>query len=332
MQMAGNDLNPVAWFVVKQELANIDLEQVKKLLDDVEAEVKPQLMPYYYCDGPDGEKGTWTHLPSSKIMPANFDPLCIPHGERKNYKYEGPEIIYTFWNKHGPCQITGCGHRTPIMSSPVVATKTLTVKCWTHVCSACQKPFDVEKDAVRMAPDVPFYVVPTELPFSVFDSKKGVTCPHCGHTEAVNLGKSKSKKIDLSLLVHPQWLAGQAKQDTNGQPYGGSIQDGVDATTLWNTARAAKMRLLEVRGALPDEVTDPETGLTFPSRKGTVPKTANFSCAFCGVVQPTVNAIGITKKTAPMSIYMVQGYAPKRDAAGKPYGGRFFCGTQNNHV
>ena len=40
MQMIGNDLNPVAWFVVKQELANVDLEQVKKLLADIEAEVK----------------------------------------------------------------------------------------------------------------------------------------------------------------------------------------------------------------------------------------------------------------------------------------------------
>ena len=55
MQMFGNDLNPVAWFVVKQELANVDLEQVKKLLADIEAEVKPQIMPYYYCDGPEGE-------------------------------------------------------------------------------------------------------------------------------------------------------------------------------------------------------------------------------------------------------------------------------------
>ena len=68
MQMVGNDLNPVAWFVVKQELANVDLEQVKKLLADIEAEVKPQIMPYYYCDGPEGEKGSWTHLPTKKVM------------------------------------------------------------------------------------------------------------------------------------------------------------------------------------------------------------------------------------------------------------------------
>lgn len=41
MQMVGNDLNPVAWFVVKQELANVDLDEVKRLLADIEAEVIP---------------------------------------------------------------------------------------------------------------------------------------------------------------------------------------------------------------------------------------------------------------------------------------------------
>ena len=35
---------------------NVDLE-VKRLLADIEAEVKPQIMPFYYCDGPEGEKG-----------------------------------------------------------------------------------------------------------------------------------------------------------------------------------------------------------------------------------------------------------------------------------
>ena len=45
MQMIGNDLNPVAWFVVKQELANVDLDEVKRLLAEIEAEVKPQIMP-----------------------------------------------------------------------------------------------------------------------------------------------------------------------------------------------------------------------------------------------------------------------------------------------
>lgn len=334
MQMLGNDLNPVAWFVVKQELANVDLEQVKKLLAEIEAEVKPQIMPYYYCDGPQGEKGTWTHLPTKKVMSTNFDPLDIPCDKRKEYKYEGPEIIYTFWAKHGPCQVTGCGHRTPIMTSPVMAVKTLTVKHWVHVCGECGKPFDVEEEAARMAPDAPFYVAPSELPYSVLDRKKGVICPHCGYSALVNLGKPNkpNKKVELSLLVHPQWLAGEAKQDANGQPYGGSAQDDVAATTRWDSARAAKIRLLEVRGALPNAVTDPETGVTFAPDKGTVPKKSHYTCSACGTVQDVLTTIKATGKTGPMAAYAVQGYAPKRDEAGKPYRGRFFAAYDAVHA
>src|ERR1700675_2658905 len=59
MQMFGCDLNPVAWFVVKNEMAQVDIQEVKRLLADIEAEVKPLIMPYYTCDGPDGEKGQW---------------------------------------------------------------------------------------------------------------------------------------------------------------------------------------------------------------------------------------------------------------------------------
>lgn len=325
MQMLGNDLNPVAWFVVKQELANVDVEQVKKLLADIEAEVKPQLMPFYCCDGPEGEKGTWTHLPSGRVMPDDFDPLAIPRSERKDYKYEGPEAIYTFWAKHGPCQVTGCGHRTPIMRSAVMAVKTLTVKAWAHDCGACGEAFDVEAHAARMAPDVPLYVAPGEAPYSVLDPQKGVVCPHCGYAEPVNLGKGKNKKVNLALLVHPQWLAGEAKQDENGQPYGGSAQDDAASTARWNQARSAKIRLLEVRGALPAEVTDPETGATFAPNQGSVSKKSSFACAACGSAQDVLTSVKATGKTGAMAAYAVQGYAPKRDKAGKPYGGRFFA-------
>src|SRR4051812_4611123 len=62
MQIYGTDLNPVAWFVVKSEFAKVTKEEVQALLDDIEEEVKPQLMPFYACDGPNGEKGKWTRL------------------------------------------------------------------------------------------------------------------------------------------------------------------------------------------------------------------------------------------------------------------------------
>ncbi len=325
MQMVGNDLNPVAWFVVKQELADVDLDEVKRLLADIEAEVKPQIMPYYYCDGPEGEKGAWTHLPTQKAMPADFDPLTIPRQERADYHYAGPETIYTFWAKHGPCQVTGCGHRTPIMTSPVIAVKTLSVKHWERSCSKCRGDFHVEEAAARMAPDVPLYVATSEHPFTTLDRRKGIFCPHCGHVEMVNLGKGKNKKVELSLLVHPHWLAGTPKQDENGQPYGGSAQDDLAATTRWDDERARNIRLLEVRGVLPAEVTCPETNITFRTDAGTVPRKSHYTCAACGIVQDVLTTIKATGKTGPMAGYAVQGYAPGRDDAGKPYNGRFFA-------
>lgn len=332
MQMVGNDLNPVAWFVVKQELAKVNLDEVKKLLADIEAEVKPQIMPYFYCDGPEGEKGRWTHVPSKKEMDADFDPLTIPRDQRKEYTYEGPEIIYTFWAKHGPCQVTGCGHRTPIMSSPVMATKTLSVSYWERKCSKCGTEFDAEAHAVRMAPDVPLYVAPSDRPHCVLDPKKGVVCPACGHAEAVKLPTAKTKKVDLSLLVHPQWLAGSPKQDYSGLPYGGSAQDDTASTARWDQARAARIRLLEVRGKLPEEVTDRETKTTFKAEVGTVPKKSHYACAACGTVQDVLTTVKATGKSGPMAGYAIQGYAPKRGEARKPYGGRFFAAFGEFHA
>ena len=331
MQMYGNDLNPVAWFVVKQELANVDLDEVKKLLADIEAEVKPQIMPFYYCDGPNGEKGTWTHLPTKKVMDENFDPLSLTPEQRPEYEYKGPEIIYTFWAKHGPCQVTGCGHRTPIMSSPVMAVKSISVKHWKHNCSKCGEDFHVEETDARMAPDVPLYVAPDEIPFTVIDRKTGVTCPHCKHTEQANLiGKGSNKKVELSLLVHPEWLAGSPKADVNGQPFGGSAQDDAESTARWNQERASKMRLLEVRGKLPDEVTCPETKVTFKTDVGTVPRRSNYACGACGTVQDVLTTIKATGKTGAMASYAVQGYSPNRNEDKNiAYGGRFFSDFDN---
>lgn len=255
MQMIGNDLNPVAWFVVKQEFAQVDQDEVKRLLAEIEAEVRPQIMPFYACDGPDGERGTWTHLPSGRVEGPEFDPLTLTPEQRREYRYEGSEIIYTFWAKHGPCQVTGCGHRTPIMTSPVMAVKTISVKHWERRCGQCGAGFHVEEKAARMAPEVPLVVTPGEAAYSILDLKRGVVCPACGHAEMVQLGKGKNKKVSLTLLVHPEWLAGAPGVDDEGQAFGGSAQDDAGSTARWDQARAARMRLLEVRGELPAEVT-----------------------------------------------------------------------------
>lgn len=366
MQMFGCDLNPVAWFVVKNEMAQVDIEEVKRLLADIEAEVKPQIMPYYACDGPNGEKGKWFHNVARTSVPVNgghhgqeasvteweelpidFDIFSVPWQERKHYRYEGPEIIYTFWAKHGPCQREGCGHRTPIMSTPVIAIKALTVDTWQDwTCPHCRGAFDVERHAARMAPDAPLYVAPDEKVFAVMDGGGRFKCPHCEKQyedrkgvlagNSAMLGKARNKKVELTLLIQPHWLEGSPRQDKQGREYGGSATDSMDATAQWNNARAAKLGLLEVRGKLPEQVTCPETGVTFATNGGggTSNKTGHFTCGqqTCGTEQSSLAAIEGTRKSAPWATSAIHAYSPNRDKVGLPYNGRFFSVADPNPI
>ena len=331
MQMHGVELNPVAWFIVKNELARVDLEEVKALLADIEAEVKPQIMPFYACDCPRGHKGRWMRVSTGEVMGDNFDPFELTAAERKDYSYSGPEIIYVFWAKHGPCQVTGCGHRTPIMSSPVVAIKTMTVKAWEDLeCPRCAKRFDVEAQEARMAPGVPLVVAATETPCAVIQPGAKVTCPHCGAGIGLpKLGKPRNKKVELSLLVHPSWLAGTPGKDLAGREYGGSATDTHEATAAWNRERARQLNLIEVRGELPEAIEDPETGETIRTTSGTVPKKSTFACGHCGNPQDVLESVRASGKTGPVAAYAIQGFCPACESEGYPYSGRFFAAPKH---
>ena len=361
MQMWGCDLNPVAWFVVKNELADVDLDEARRLLADIEAEMKPMIMPYFACDGPGGEKGKWFRRKGDtgddwKELTADFDIFSVPWAARRAYRYEGPEIIYTFWGKHGPCQRAGCGHRTPIMSTPVVAIKTLTVSAWLdQECggsTGCGATFDLEQHSPRMAPDSPLAIASDEKPFATLGEGGAYACPKCGRKFApapgalrrgeINGIKPKNKKVELTLLMHPQWLDGCPAKDAQGRPYGGSVTDDVASTQRWNDARAAKLRLLEVRGTLPEQVTCPDTGVTFftdlragsaPLKVGKDGKTTGtksaFACRADGSPNDNLSAIKATGKSGPMAAYVIQGYSKKRHETGAPYGGRFFAAASD---
>lgn len=337
MQMLGNDINPVAWFVVKNEMAQVDKAEVETLLADIETNVKPQIMPFYTCDCPRGHKGEWTQISTDKVMADDFDPLTITPEERKDYSYHGPEMIHTFWAKHGPCQVTGCGHRTPIMSSPVMAIKTLTVKFWARTCKHCGCDYDLEERDVRMAPSVSLVVADTERPFAVAKLNiKGLpecaVCPSCGKIETFgSLGKGKKNPIELSLLVHPEWLQGEPLQDEQGALYGGSVDDPVEETIRWNQVRAEKCCLIEIRGKLPDEIICPDSGIKIKTGKtdGTVPKRGHFTCGECGHTQDVRKSVKTFGKIAPVASYAVELYCPACEQAGESGNGRLFQPANN---
>lgn len=302
-------------------------------------------MPYFTCDGPEGEKGVWfkkstTAKDDWEKLPADFDVWSVSWQDRPQYRYEGPEIIYTFWAKHGPCGAQGCGHRTPLMTTPVVAIKTLTVKHWSGFECSCGETFDVEQFPARMAPDASLAVAPDEKPFSSMNARGEFKCPHCGKAhndlagrlkgDSVSLGgKASNKKVELTLLMHPAWLKGCGPTDGAGKPLGGSATDNVESSVRWIKERAKTLRMVEVRGKLPEIVTCPETGIEFSTGKdgGNIPKRSTFDCQAptCGRQQDVLDSIKKTKKTGPKSPYVIQAYSSKRDVAGFPYSGRFFA-------
>ena len=164
MQMTGVDLNPVAWFVVKNELACSDPEQVKALFGEIERQVKPQIQPLYTTTCPRGHQGRWLDVVTGE--PVALDPIELPPDQRCRYRWEGPEVIYTFWAKHGPCQARGCGHRTPIFRTPVIAEKKLSTGYLDLTCPGCGTTFHAELGETRMAPGAELIIVAGDTPFT----------------------------------------------------------------------------------------------------------------------------------------------------------------------
>ncbi len=343
MQTYGNDLNPVAWLVVKNEMTVVDPEEVKKLLDAVEAEVKPQIMPFYACDCPHGHKGKWTHKTTGKVMGADFDPLDLTPEQRPEYSYAGPEVIYTFWAKHVPCRSSECNHRTPIIASPVVASrsgdKALSVKAWKNArCNRCNGSFDIEQQKVRLAPNAFFVISPSESHFSVMDKDGKYACPHCkacyqdetaqSTGNSTRLGQATSKKIALSVLVHPTWIKGSPGFREDGMAFGGTVDSSVDSTQAWLARRQEGLQLIEVRGTLQPEMKTHDTNETFytDDKAGTVTGRSEFACQSetCGLKQDVLDSVSRTGTTGPIAPYATQIYCPQCDSANEPGNGRYF--------
>ena len=97
----------------------------------------------------------------------------------------------------------------------MIAVKTLSVGVWRNrTCSGCGKTFDVEAQEARMAPAALFVCSPEEPSYTIRNDDTTFDCPHCGHVNKTALGNpdKKDKKVDLTLLIHPEWLKGhQAK-------------------------------------------------------------------------------------------------------------------------
>lgn len=247
-QMAGVDLNPVAWFVTKNELACSDPAQVKALFEDIEAKVKPLVQPFYATTCPRGHTGRWVDREIGKVL--NIDAAEISPDQRGRYRWEGPEIIYTFWAKHGPCNARGCNHRTPIFRSPVIAEKKLTAYFIPSACPSCGHEFNIELGETRMAPGVERVVLDNEPGFTEtsqefaqllkdyskgnkeekqerinqalerLDTEAGLLCPKCGSFAGGKVKKvlenHRGRKLQMGNPVAYEFKVGNVKKKDLG--------------------------------------------------------------------------------------------------------------------
>ncbi len=368
MQMTGIDLNPVAWFVCKNELAGSDPKQVEALFAEIEKEVKPQIQPFYTTTCPRGHKGKWIDVRTN--LAADIDPITLPPEDRKNYRWEGPEVIYTFWAKHGPCGAHGCDHRTPLFKRLVVAQKTMSTTYLELTCPDCGEKFHAELGESRMAPGAEFICTDdetftttsqkfanllndydkgtaqdtidrwTELT-AITGNEAGLKCPHCHafagqfvqevlreHTTCKSSDRKKKafkiqkKKVQLWLLISPEWVKGVAGADANGQEYGGYAGADVEITKSWNEKRLENLSLIEVRAKKEPDVFFYK-GEKY-STTGTMPANGQFSCNHCGKEQKLVNAVQNTEHTAPAAMYALQCHCPECEKEQYNYSGRYF--------
>src|SRR5207302_9791430 len=122
------------------------------------------IQSFYVTSCPPGHQGQWIDTRTAES--AAVDPIgLLPH-ERLPYQWQGPEVIYTFWAKHSPCPATGCGHRTPVFKTLLIAEKKLTTSYLALHCDACKRDFDADLGATRMAPDAQRVALPGEQPFT----------------------------------------------------------------------------------------------------------------------------------------------------------------------
>lgn len=170
-QTYGMDLNPVAWFIVKNEMSQVSAASVRSAFSKLERAARATLSPFYITSCPRGHRGRW--IDTSTNRPADVDPLTLTPSERLRYKWEGPEVIYTFWAKHGTCTGDQCGHRTPVMPSPIIATKNLSVQYMNLTCPSCGQAFHAELGEVRMAPGATHVILDSEPVYTTLS--QGIT-------------------------------------------------------------------------------------------------------------------------------------------------------------
>ena len=327
--VSGIDLNPIAWWVVRNETRPVAGNKLRSFAEYIESEIRSQILPFFVTNSPRGFDGKWIDKKTGRD--SDIDPITLAPGKRKNFDWIGPEVIYTFWMKHIMCADPSCCHLTPQVSKNGVAEKSFKVKTWEDcICGHCGEIFDLEMDNFRMAPNAEFRLAQGEKSFAPLNSDQSVNCPHCEKrlpptwvSDVVSRKKRASSKQVMHHLVLPkEWLKGITAPSKNA--FGGFHGASIEADNFWLAERAIGLKLIEIRGSVPGDLEHSNFGKKKKKNSDEEISAGGLVCGKCGRSQDAFTSIKLTGHTAREFPFAIQGYDPKAKEEGFPYGGRFF--------
>lgn len=326
--VTGIDLNPIAWWVVKNESTPIDIKKISDFSDYIIEVVKPQILPFYTTNSPRGFKSRWVVKKTGETSSINiFD---IPSEERNLYNWEGPEIVYTFWMKHILCSDPTCFHLTPQANTSVVAQKNIKIKYLENcVCPSCGNVFDLEFGGFKMAPAATFVLGDGEKSFATLGPQDNSSaCPHCMKKLSIDWistqeknKETKRKEVNHSILLPKKWLKGISGKSKNY--FGGFPEATLEQDETWLKERSADLELIEVRGDVPSDLQFSSFGKKIGVDNASRPST-KIICGSCGLHQEPLSSIKMTDHPAPVFPYMIQGFDPEAKEKKFLFSGRFF--------
>ena len=197
-KVAGIDLNPVAWFIVKTEVEPVDLESLQSAFDRLAEQ------PVDWNDNKPLRE-TLLHLYRTEIGPGIE-----------------ADVIYTFWVKHAICTDPNCRRQVPLFEDYIIAKKIPSIR-YHHdaTCPQCNKVYDWEIEVASLIADPAMMVNasrgsagegrPTQAwayapPPARENEKAQVICPHCQKVGEPKLKdiKPKRKRVSLTVLFCPE--------------------------------------------------------------------------------------------------------------------------------
>ncbi len=222
-QVIGIDLNPVAWFVVKTQIAPVDPQALQAAFDRLAA--RPV---------------AWSGKPLRETLLDQYRTECPQCGGVA-------DVIYTYWVKSAICTSRRCGKQVPLFADYRVAQRAVSVRYWRDAtCPECRRRFDWELDAATLIGQPELMVNSPRFSAGqgrsetrwVFSAGPDVECPWCRTRVTPTLPppdkrgdtpKPKRKRVPLAVLLCPhcdevwQWRGPLPDEVTcptcRGKPY-----------------------------------------------------------------------------------------------------------------